>query len=179
MNKIFLEEIELCYSQSLGTPIRGRSLIESIRQLIKKARHNIIICSCEFTNGSDFVINDEIINQLERGCKVSVYGNSQEQMKGLKKNFKGCEGYNNLRVFTWNPPTVGRTKKQVKLSLFHIKAITVDNNHCYLGSANLSWNAMQNSVEWGIVTHSTDLCLDLESYIDELVDNGRFTEVTL
>lgn len=161
----------------MGTPIRGRSLIESIRQLIKKARHNIIICSCEFTNGADFVINDEIINQLERGCKVSVYGNSQEQMKGLKKNFKGCEGYNNLRVFTWNPPTVGRTKKQVKLSLFHIKAITVDNNHCYLGSANLSWNAMQNSVEWGIVTHSTDLCLDLESYIDELVDNGRFTEV--
>jgi len=112
-------------------------------------------------------------------CKVSVYGNSEEQMIGLKENFKNYEGYNNLRVFKWNPPTVGRTDKQVKRSLFHIKAITVDNNHCYLGSANLSWNAMQNSVEWGIVTHSTDLCLDLESYIDELVDNGRFVEVTL
>jgi len=137
-----------------------------LRQLIKKARNQITICSCEYTTKYDFILSEEITNQLDNGVNVSIYGNKLDQMKSLRKNWKGV---NELRVFSWNEP---RAK-----SLFHIKAITIDNNHCYLGSANFSRNAMKNSVEWGIITHSTDLCLDLESYIKQLVDDGLFSEV--
>ncbi len=74
-----------------------------------------------------------------------------------------------LKAFCWVPPR--------KKSLFHIKAIMIDENMVYMGSANLSRNAMQNSAEWGLISHSPEICRDLTNYIQELKKLGRFTEV--
>ena len=82
---------------------------------------------------------------------------------------KAAYGEMGLRAFSWVSPRRG--------SLFHIKAITVDGNMAYIGSANLSRNAMENSAEWGIVSYSPDLCSDLEEYIEKLTQDGRFSEV--
>ena len=53
----------------------------------------------------------------------------------------------------------------------------IDENMVYMGSANLSRNAMQNSAEWGLISHSPEICRDLTNYIQELKKLGRFTEV--
>jgi len=160
-----IDRAELYFSQSPGTPIMGRSLEEGLRQMIKKANKRIVICSCEFTSRTDFILNEEITRQLQRGRIVEVYGNHSIQMIQLKAAY----GDMGLKAFHWISPR--------KNSLFHIKAITVDGNMAYIGSANLSRNAMQNSAEWGIISYSPDLCMDLDEYIQALKMDGRFKEV--
>jgi len=160
-----IDRAELCFSQVHDMPIMGRPLVEALRQLIRKADRSIMICSCEFTGSTNFILNEEITKQLQRGREVTVYGNHSSQMTRLKATY----GDMGLRSFYWIPPK--------QKSLFHIKAITVDGNMAYIGSANLSPNAMGNSAEWGLISHSPDLCSELEQYIAELTQTGRFVEV--
>jgi phosphatidylserine/phosphatidylglycerophosphate/cardiolipin synthase-like enzyme len=160
-----IDRVELCFSQVLDTPLRGRSLKRAIRKMISNAKRSIVLCSCEFTPGPDFILNEELTEQMRLGREVSVYGDKADQMQSLKAIFMDL----GLRAFLWKPT---RDK-----SLFHIKAIIVDDVWIYIGSANMSWNAMSNSVEWGIVAHSPDICGELNGYLEELIDMGRFEEV--
>ncbi len=160
-----MDRAELCFSEASGTPTMGRPLEEALRQLIRKAKNSIIICSCEFTGSKNFILNEEITIQLKKGKSVIVYGNDGSQMRNLMATY----GDLGLKAFRWVPPR--------KKSLFHIKAIMVDENMVYMGSANLSLNAMQNSAEWGLISHSPEICRDLTNYIQELKKLGRFTEV--
>ena len=153
------------YSQAPGTPIVGKPLLEALRQLIRRASSNVIICSCEFTSQQDFILNEEITRQLKRNRVVRVYGNHIEQMTDMKDVY----GDLGLRAFHWVPPR--------KKSLFHIKAITVDANWLYIGSANLSYNALNNSAEWGFIAHSPEICKDLNDYVQKLHSTGRFVEM--
>jgi len=142
-------------------------LEDALNQLIDKAKRKIVICSCEFSK-SDFILNERIKFKLNSGCEIIIFGNHKSQMIDLRKEF---EDFDNLMVYSWNEPR--------KKSLFHIKSITIDGNHCYIGSANLSINAMKNSSEWGIITDSPDLCGDLNDYVNELISLGRFEEVNI
>ena len=163
--EMLLEDIELCFSQAEGTPIIGRPLVDSLRSRIRKAKREIIICSCEYTSSTDFVLNKEVHSQLRNNRSVSVYGNSVQRLQELVDNF----GRYGLKVFRWIPPRDS--------SLFHIKAVMIDNQWIYIGSANMSENAMRNSAEWGIIGQSPDMVKELKSYISELEDSGRFREM--
>ena len=58
-----------------------------------------------------------------------------------------------------------------------IKAIVVDDTRLYLGSANLSKNAITASAEWGIICESPDIIQRLRAYLDHLIERGRLKEV--
>jgi len=160
-----LDHIELCFSQAEGTPIRGRPLVDALRQRIKRAKRSIVMCSCEFTSSTDFILNDVLRNQLLSGRSVTVYGNDRGQMGAMK------DAYGNLgmKTLAWVSPR--------KNSLFHIKATVVDDQWVYMGSANMSHNAMANSAEWGLIGNSPDICQELLAYVDELESTGLFEEV--
>ena len=160
-----LDNIELCFSQSEGTPIRGRPLLEALRQRIRKAKRSIVICSCEFTSSEDFILNEQISKQLRDGREVTVYGNSRSQMDAMKLSY----GPKGMRVMSWVKPR--------DMSLFHIKAIVIDDQWLYIGSANMSFNAMRNSAEWGIIGNSPDICKELLEYVSEMEETGLFVEV--
>ena len=164
-----LDGAEVLYSQAPGTPIRGKALSEALRQLIRRASSSIVICSCEFTSKADFILNEEITYQLKRNREVRVFGNHPDQMEDMMDEY-GDQG---LRAYHWVRPKEAR-----KGSLFHIKAITVDGNWIYIGSANMSSNAMDNSVEWGVIAQSPELCMDLNDYVSELLSTGLFKEVS-
>ena len=157
--------MELCFSQSENTPIRGRELVEAIRQRIRMAKRSIVICSCEFTSSQDFILNEQITKKLREGRKVTVYGNNHTQMEAMKTHY----GPLGMRVMSWVEP---REK-----SLFHIKAVVIDDQWIYMGSANMSFNAMRNSAEWGIIGNSPDISNELLHYVAELEETGRFMEV--
>ena len=69
----------------------------------------------------------------------------------------------------WNPPA--------EKSLFHIKAVVVDDTYIYIGSANLSINAMTNSSEWGLTGNSPDIALSLVNYLKELENSNLFLKL--
>ena len=150
-----------------GHANRGKALSEGLRQLIRKASE-IIICSCEFTSKADFILNEEITCQLKRNREVGVFGNHSDQMEDMMDAY----GDLGLRAYRWLRP-----KESRETSLFHIKASTVDGTWIYIGSANMSLNAMENSVEWGVIAQSPELCTDLNDYVSELISSGLFKEV--
>ena len=109
-----IDQVELCFSQSENTPIRGRELVEALRQRIKMAKRSVVICSCEFTSSQDFILNEQIIKKLREGREVVVYGNNRAQMEEMKLSY----GPLGMRVMSWIEPR--------DMSLFHIKAVMID-----------------------------------------------------
>ena len=95
-----MDRAELCFSEAPGTPIMGRPLEEALRQLIRKAKNSITICSCEFTGSKNFILNEEITIQLKKGKRVIVYGNDGSQMRNLVATY----GDLGLKAFCWIPP---------------------------------------------------------------------------
>ena len=160
-----LDRVELCFSQVPGTPLVGRSLQEALRQMLKRAKRSIVLCSCEFSSQADFILNEEVVAKMQINREVSVYGNDPTQMKSMKAIYSDL----GMRVYVWKPPR--------DRSLFHIKAIIVDDVQIYMGSANMSKNAMTNSAEWGIIANSPEICQKLRKYLDDLIESRRFEEV--
>ena len=53
----------------------------------------------------------------------------------------------------------------------------VDGAKLYMGSANLSENAITNSAEWGFILDNPETCVKLERYLAHLHSEGRFEVV--
>ena len=160
-----LDNVELLFSQSRFFFLLGNELESGILNLIKRAKNEIILCSCEFNSRSDFLLSEVIYEKLKQGVKVSVYGNHKSQLSSFRNAFSSP----NLELFSWEPPS--------PKSLFHIKAILVDATYVYIGSANLSQNGMTNSAEWGLTTNSPDIFNSLKSYLQLLKLNHHFEVV--
>ena len=77
-----------------------------------------------------------------------------------------------LRIHSWNLFHDWRDNLQhlyyrdtdEKLFKFHIKAVAVDKNMMYIGSANFSKTAMEHSAECGLFINSPDCYESLMSY---------------
>lgn len=161
-----LDSVEILFSQSMFLPIYGKDLQTGILDLIKRAKHEIILCSCEYNSRSDFLLSEALYQKLSQGVKVIVYGNHKSQLA----KFRSAFNFDNLSVYSWEPPN--------QKSLFHIKAILVDSTFVYIGSANLSHNGMTNSAEWGLTTNSPDVFKSLKSYLNLLRLNHHFEVVS-
>ena len=155
----------MLFSQSNFLPVYGFELEAGIIEILSRAKRSIIICSCEFNSRSDFLLSGKLYEKLKQGCKIRVYGNHHRQLHALWSSFNDP----NLDVNVWNSPA--------EKSLFHIKAVIVDDTYIYIGSANLSINAMTNSSEWGLTGNSPDIALSLVNYLKELEDSNLFLKL--
>lgn len=155
----------MLFSQSKFLPVHGYELESGILEILSRAKRSIVICSCEFNSRSDFLLSGKLYEKLNQGCKIRVFGNNYRQLHSLWSSFNSP----NLDVNVWNPPA--------EKSLFHIKAVVVDDTYIYIGSANLSINAMTNSSEWGLTGNSPDIALSLVNYLKELEDSNLFLKL--
>ena len=162
-----LDDVRLLYSQSDNLPIHGFDLERGLYGLVKSAKRKIVLCSCEFNSKSDFMLTQLITEKLKEKCTIEIYGNDLRQLKIFRSSFDSSF----LKVYVWKPPA--------ERSLFHIKSVLIDDTFVYLGSANLSINAMKNSSEWGITTNSPDLCRSLQEYLSKLRSCELFEQLEL
>ena len=160
-----IDDAKVLFSQSSFLPIHGSELEEGLMEIITRAKRKIILCACEFNSRSNFLLTENISRKLNENCEVYVYGNNSKQLNALRNSFESTL----LKVNVWIPPA--------EKSLFHIKAVLIDDTFVYLGSANLSINAMFNSAEWGITANSPDLCKSLQDYINKLEKLNLFKEI--
>ena len=142
-------------------------LQSSIEQLILKAEKKIHLVCYSMPNRSEkwwlFPIIDRMMKDNDRDIKLIVHANERNQVEKLINRYPNTEGWSYLR----NNET----------DLFHIKAIIIDGKLMYIGSANFSENAINNSTEWGIVAYSADTCIELENFLKFLQKEGRFERV--
>ena len=149
-----------------GFPQESYNLHDAIVSLINSARDSIHLVSYSLpVYNQGWYLHDVIESAMQRNVKLKVHGNNYTEVSRLisRHRQRGAEG--------WHWVMEGDS------DIFHIKAIMVDGIKLYLGSANLSQNSIHNSAEWGMVTESPDICLQLEKYLEYLQDADRFRSV--
>jgi len=142
------------------------SLEDAIRKLIKGAKQKIHLVSYSLPAfNQNWYLHDVIEKALQKNIKLIVHANNKDEVFNFiaRHRHRGAEG------FAWIP--------RKDNGLFHIKAIMVDGTKLYMGSANLSENAITNSAEWGFIHDNPDACVKLEHYLSHLHSKGRFEVV--
>ena len=163
-----VERSALYFSDLSGQHSHGRPLHSALRALINSATSELSLHSCELGRSVEFIFQDELTAALLRGVRVQIIGNHEREVRGLIASYadvgQGIEGWR------WVP--------REERSLYHIKAIAADGDSLYIGSANLTPNAMTNSAEWGAVFSSLEMAQTLHRHTLDLKDAGFLTQVT-
>ena len=147
----------------------GINLVDDINRLVRKTKFELVIMAYNLNVSSDFFLQQTIRDRL-RMCKPKV--------KLFCDNFNTASSFadlfndwrTELDVWYWTDPSHSYSK-------FHIKAIAVDKSHLYIGSANFSETAMEDSAECGLFLTSPDSYESLISYTDKLIKSGLLTKL--
>ena len=108
-------------------------LAEGIFSLFRKARHSIHIHGFSLTGFYDEQTFDKpILDALNRNVELKVFGDKKDQVNFIKSVYRDY----NVQCYYFN--------RHNTKSLYHIKAIIIDDLYIYVGSANLSNNALYN-----------------------------------
>ena len=117
---------------------KDEHLKQGILSLIRKARHSVEIHGFSLAGFYDEEIFDQpLVQKLKQGIKLSVFGNNGEEVRYIQTIYRRYEPL----CYRWAIENVPDK------SIYHIKAVIVDELYVYIGSANLSKNALENSSE--------------------------------
>jgi phosphatidylserine/phosphatidylglycerophosphate/cardiolipin synthase-like enzyme len=146
----------------------GTNLADDINRLVKKTKFELVIMAYNLNVTSEFFLQQTIRDRL-RVCKpnIRLYCDNYttaSSFADLFYDWKEC-----LDIHYW-------TDTSDNYSKFHIKAIAVDKNLLYIGSANFSETAMGSSAECGLFLSSPDCYESLIAYTKQLHFSGLLTK---
>lgn len=143
-------------------------LKQGILSLIRKARHTIEIHGFSLAGFYDQDVFDQpLVNKLKQGIKLSVFGNSGKEVRYIKSIYRAYMP----RCYRW------AIENAPEKSIYHIKAVVVDGLYMYVGSANLSKNALENSSEIGLIVEDHKLAQELEKFTSHLIETDYLVVV--
>jgi len=147
------------------------TLERALKDMVSEANHEIILVSYSISSFSkDFFLEETIKERIKSGVKLKIFGDNLNEVNKLHSKFKHINSDN--EGWYWAESNEG---------LFHIKSIIVDKKHSgklYIGSANLSKNAMTKSAELGILTESRELSIRLNNYLNHLKKEGLIKKLS-
>lgn len=163
-----IEDAQVHFSDSYGEYKHSTVDVEtSIEQLILRAEKTIhLICFSMPTERESWWLFPSLDRKMKdpiKNIKLTVHSHHSSEAENLVRRYENCSGW------SYKPTNDS--------DFFHIKAIIVDGKYIYIGSANFSDNAINNSTEWGIVAYSADTCIELEKFLRFLENNGRFERI--
>ena len=146
---------------------KDEHLKQGILSLIRKARHTIEIHGFSLAGFYNEEIFDQpLVLQLKRGIKLSVFGNNGKEIRYIHSIYREYQP----RCYRW------ANENAPEKSIYHIKAVIVDGLYVYVGSANLSKNALENSSEIGLFVEDHKLAQEIEDFTAHLIQK-RFLVV--
>ena len=155
-------------------------LEEAMIRLIDGAKYSLHIVSFSLPAYSPrWYLHGAVDRAAKRGLSIKIHAHKYSEVYNLLDRLRDFrpepEGWHYLPDPTEQKDPVDGNSG----ALFHIKAIMVDGNKIYMGSANLSQNAVKGNSEWGLVSESPEMCRQLELYLKHLESNGNFQRVQL
>ena len=162
-----IEDAKVHFTDPVGEfPHKTYDMENALLDMVQKARRSISIMSYSLpTYDSSWFLYNSLKKGITKGLSINVYAHSNTEVHRLVNSFAG---YQKIKGWYWNADAT---------DLFHIKAIIVDSRYVYIGSANLSKNAISNSAEWGVISDSPDLAIEINRYLRYLVDSMKLIEV--
>ena len=129
----------------------------------------------EFHNKNEFLYK-KICQRLDRGVKLSIYGNDMDEVKNIKKNMftKYNKNFDGEDIVSYYYYTGDEDK-----SSYHLKTIVFDETYLYIGSANISQRAMNKNVEVGLIVEDGNKCKQFKKFINHLIQNDNLKKIEM
>ncbi len=139
--------------------IKARSTKNSVEDMIKNAKKNILITGYSLSDYFDELI-DIIIEKSQGGVFVKFFVNNASDQKSLDKLFR----YKGKFLKIYNYP-----KQLGSLSSLHAKVISTDQKYTLITSANLSYHGQEGNIELGLYVESRDIATQLDDIFTNLI----------
>lgn len=147
----------------------GINLVDDINRLVKKTQFELVIMAYNLNVSSDFFLQQTIRDRLRISKpKIKLYCDNFSTASSFSDLFHDWR--KELDIWYWTDPSNSYSK-------FHIKAIAVDKSKLYIGSANFSETAMEDSAECGLFLTSPESYESLVAYATRLKKAGLLTKL--
>ncbi|RAX56577.1 nuclease NucT [Helicobacter monodelphidis] len=149
-------------------PKEQKMALKRLISSFKNAQKEIHIAIYSFTNRE---IAKALRDVASRGVKIRII---YDEESNLAKNKNSTIGYlgklNNISVCTLRG---NRAKNGKHYGIMHMKLAIVDGKEIFIGSANWSKNAFENSYETLFVTDNSEIIQKSQTYYTQMYANCR------
>jgi len=147
----------------------GTNLVDDINRLVNKTKFELVIMAYNLNLNTDFVLLQAIKNRLiSTNPSIKLFCDNSTTAYSFLELFHDWR--DNLSIWHWRDTDENYSK-------FHMKAVAVDKNMMYIGSANFSKTAMEHSAECGLFINSPDCYESLMAYTSSLEESGLLKKI--
>lgn len=146
-----------------------------LRELIVSATSSVLLVAPYLSPSGVRSIKDGLAVAVHRGALIRIVTEDLDSNGGLNRKAvtelvdgdSGRKIKSKLRILTASGPVA---------ELIHAKVLVIDGRRGYLGSANLSWRALQSNFEIGVSLHPRQAGT-IEGLVSYLEASGHISEI--
>ena len=139
----------------------------NFKKIIETAKHEIILIGYVFVNinGQMDPIIKSLLSATSRGVAIKIFFEKSSPTKSLKSIWKGRKLSEIPEFYIFDD------KKKKNKGILHAKVLIKDNDVILVTSANMTRNAMETNLEFGIL-HKGVLARDAKKMLYDLIEKG-------
>lgn len=155
------------------------TIIGSLVDLLASASRSAVVLNPFYTQVGFDLLQEALLAVPKRGGTLTLVtrdvcqgtGENRNYVRQLIKSLRSIDTEHQLNIYEFN-------SEQHDAATFHAKAIIVDRERAYLGSANMTEGSLRNAVELGAVL-SGESIPGLANTIDKMLASDLFVPVEL
>lgn len=149
-----------------GSSGAQRLTAAALKELLSSAKQRILIVSFAAHTLSDVAIALE--DAVARGCVIDVVFETEDDSSGAYSGPSSTPFGEVAGIHRWHWPSDQRQAAGV----LHAKVLVIDSCRALVGSANLTYRALHNNLEAGILVEDATLAASIEGHIRSLMERG-------
>jgi cardiolipin synthase C len=149
-----------------GSSGAQRLTAAALKELLSGAKQRILIVSFAAHTLSD--VARALEEAVARGCVIDVVFEAEDDSSGAYSDPSSTPFGEVAGIHRWHWP---RDQRQAA-GVLHAKVLVIDGCRALVGSANLTYRALHNNLEAGILVEDATLAASIEGHIRSLMERG-------
>lgn len=161
-------EVNLVWTGPALAPVRARSTVGVLLELIEKAQSELIIVGYALTDGAAAIF-EALVAAQQRSVRVTIAGDQLEQnLKVLRSHWPQAQRLPELYTRPRSPVD--------EKSALHAKLAIADSRRMLVTSANLTYHGLEGNIEIGLVVTGKP-ARDVVGLLQALINKGELVEL--
>lgn len=149
-----------------GSSGAQRLTAAALKELLSGAKQRILVVSFAAHTLSD--VASAMDDAMARGCAIDVVFETEDDSSGAYSGPSSTPFGEVAGIHRWHWPSDQRQAAGV----LHAKVLVIDGCRALVGSANLTYRALHNNLEAGILVEDPALAASIERHIRSLMESG-------
>lgn len=149
-----------------GSSGAQRLTAAALQELLSSAEQRILIVSFAAHTLSD--VASALEDAVARGCAIDVVFETEDDSSGSYSGPSSTPFGEVTGIHRWHWPSDQRQATGV----LHAKVLVIDGRRALVGSANLTYRALHNNLEAGILVEDPELAASIERHVRSLMESG-------